>query len=157
MAVHGGHKLKRFLKEAQRKQSTIKKIEIGFIDEGSKRIASLAATHEFGLTTASVQIPERPAFRNGITEIRRGALLPEKIKLAKANNGYLTNADVIKLARMMHAIIVDSYLNFHGAPLSRLQTERKAGTKGAGKQLIGSEGPKLISHIGLWVDGKRRE
>ena len=153
MAVRGGQKLKRFLREAKRHQGKKYKIQIGFKNEGGNNIAGLAAVHEFGLNNAKISIPERPAFRNGIEEAKR-KIKPLEIKLAKANKGYLTDSDIVKIGKLAHEIIVQSYLNFHGAELSELQKERKAGTPYEDTQLIGSEGPKMIEHISLWINDK---
>ena len=156
MAVRGGHKLKAWLREAQTRQSKIKKIEIGFVDEQGNNIPGIAATHEFGLDRAGVYIPERPAFRLGIEAAKRETKR-ERIQRWRANKGYLTDADVLAIARKIHAIIKREYLTFQGTELSPLQKERKRGTPGEGKQLQGTEGPKLIEHVGLWVDGVRRD
>ena len=52
----------------------------------------------------------------------------------------------------MRDIIRESYMNFHGAPLSERQRTRKEGTPFQDDQLIGHEGPKLISHIHAWIN-----
>ena len=39
------------------------------------------------------------------------------------------------------------------APVSKRTAERKAGTKGEGKPLVGRRGPRMISRIRAWVNG----
>ena len=46
-----------------------------------------------------------------------------------------------------------SYLTFKGPSLSERQAERKAGSPGQGKELVGHEGPRLVSHLRAYVDG----
>ena len=47
------------------------------------------------------------------------------------------------------------YSEFERAPLSAAVRERKAGTPGEGRQLVGEKGPKLITKIAAWVNGRR--
>ena len=63
-----------------------------------------------------------------------------------------TEAEIVEVGIQMRDAVVKSYLDFEGAPLSERQKERKLGTKYATDQLVGSEGPKLVSHVGVWVD-----
>ena len=144
MSVTGGENLKRFIREARATPDEVT-VEIGFKDP---KIAPLAQAHEFGI--GRVNLPERPAFRAGI------ARLPDVIAEQQAGwAGAPTHEHLVALALAMHQVIKRSYLEFHGAPLSERQKERKEGTPAAGTQLQGVEGPKLIEHLGAWVDGEK--
>ena len=122
-------------------------IEVGIKDQ-ERRIAPLAMQLEFG--NVRTRLPERPAFRAGVER------LPGVIQEHQATwSGMPTQEQLAALAVDMRDTIRESYLNFHGLPLSERQRERKEGTPGAGKQLIGHEGPKLVEHIGSWVNDNK--
>ena len=80
----------------------------------------------------------------------------EAWKKALARHEPIPNlADIKAIAIKARDTIRQAYLDFHGAPLSERQRERKAGTPYADDQLIGAEGPKLIGHIHAYVDGQQ--
>ena len=151
--VTGGKNLAKFLENAKRSQrATIPLIEVGF---GDARINVLAVQLEFGNPRSG--IPERPAFRLGVQDM--GAIVAERVeamkrKDAKTGRLGLTAAQARELAVLGRDTIRRAYHTFHGAPLSERQKARKAGTQYADDQLVGREGPKLISHIHGYVDGR---
>ena len=102
--------------------------------------ASLAAAHEFGSPRS--RLPERPAFRASVGEL---------VNIAVESKA-TTTEQIAEAGIQMRDAVIKSYLDFEGAPLSSRQKERKLGTKYATDQLVGSEGPKLVSHIGVWID-----
>ena len=148
--VIGGRNIARWFRDTKRAAS--KKppiIEVGFRD---RRIAPLAAQLEFG--NRETRLPERPAFRQSLDpmaraviehlaaagyDFRRGLAIPDSVWIGAA----IAARDSVRQA----------YVDFHGAPLSERQIERKAGTPFEDKELIGAEGPKLIGHIRAFVDG----
>ena len=134
----GGEGLRRHLREA-RANAGETVIDVGF----KGNVATLAAQHEFGNPRA--RLPERPAFRASLGD------LVNIIDESKAT----TPEEIEETAVLMRDAVKTSYLNFHGAPLSERQQERKAGTKYAQQQLVGAEGPKLVEHIGAWVDDEK--
>ena len=86
----------------------------------------------------------------------RNAVARELERIRKAQRpfkGY-TTADYEQVAIVARDALIAGYLAFKGEPLSERQEQRKAGTLGAGKQLVDSRGPRLIEHIHAWVDGK---
>lgn len=145
MSTTGGDKLMESIRESKARAAQIEAtvIEVGFRDT---RIATLAAQHEFG----GRNVPERPAFRAGVARLD-GVIAEQQ----GGWSGLPDDDDIVELARGMADTIRDSYENFHGKPLSRRQQQRKEGTPGAGRQLVGSEGPKMIGHIGAWVNGNK--
>ena len=146
---------KRYAREVKARRVSLPLIEVGFKD---RRIAALAATHEFGLEAADgrVKLPERPAFRNSLPEVQK-AMRDELLRIAKATSpfpGY-TDADWKRIAEVGRDALRRGYeKGDHGEPLSERQEARKRGTAGEGKQLVGSRGPRLVAHIHAWVDGK---
>ena len=156
MAVRGGQRIKRLAREMRARRVNLPLIEIGFKD---RRIAALAATHEFGLEDAEgkVRIPERPAFRNGIGAMQRAASREVKRIATSGPRPFkgFTSADAEIIGRVALDSMLESYRNFEGAPLSERQEARKAGTPGAGRQLIGHRGERMLEHLGLWIDGQR--
>ena len=148
----GGHRLKRFIREVERAAKDPPVIEIGFKD---KRIAPLAAAHEFG--HASTNLPERPAFRNSLDRV--GEVVVETILEGKrgrvAREGFGIGKELAaEVAVAARDEVRASYDRFHGEPLSERQRARKRGTAYETDQLVGSEGPKLIGHIRAFVDGE---
>ena len=119
---------------------------VGFLE---RRISVLAVQLEFG--NPDTDLPERPAFRNGVDRVKREA--PAKMeelyrKRGLADGRFDLDADELaELGRWAEGILRDAYLEFEGPGLSERQTKRKRGTPGAGQELVGSEGPKLIKHI----------
>ena len=155
--VRGGQKLKRLAREMKARRVDLPLIEVGFKD---RRIAALAATHEFGLEDADgrVKVPERPAFRSGIDAMQLAASRELK-RIAKAQRPFMgfTQADAVSIGRVALESMLESYRTFEGEPLSERQEARKAGTPGAGRQLIGHRGERMLDHLGLWIDGRRVE
>ena len=149
--VRGGDKLRQFLRDKQRAvaEHPGHKVEVGFDD---LRVAPLAARLEFG--DARFNLPPRPAFRDALPDMYKvaGEVAAREIRRA---GGVLDYAGAVAVALAARDVVRDSYLNFKGPGLSERQAARKAGTRGAGKELIGSEGPKLISRIHGFVDGKQ--
>ena len=135
MSVTGGHSLKRELAKARAAQPEVT-VDVGF--KGS--VSSLAAQHEFGNPRS--HLPERPAIRASIRDL-------ENIVIeSKATD----HEQFVEAGLLMRDAMKNSYLNFEGAPLGQRQLERKRGTKYATDQLVGAEGPKLVEHVGVWVD-----
>ena len=151
--VKGGKKLAKFIRNSKRGASAGPPLlQIGF---QGRQIAVLAAALEFG--NPSTNLPERPAFRAGI------AKLPEVVKAWQETHLQgrnwtaglvIPNAAYVALAILARDAIRQSYLEYHSsAGLSDTQEARKRGTPGAGQELIGHEGPKLVGHIKAYVDG----
>ena len=146
-------KLERFLRNSKRAASARQPvIEVGF---RGRRIAVLAAALEFG--NPSTNLPERPAFRNGVGK------LPEVVEAWRKSHlqgrdwthGIVVPDSAYKaLAVAARDAIRQSYLDFPGVGLSATQEARKAGSQYADDELVGSEGPKLVSHIRAYVDGQ---
>ena len=144
--VRGGDKLRKFLRNAARSsrapQATA---EAGFL---SPHIAGLAARLEFG--DARTDLPERPAFRTAAPDaFASGSRIVAKSLGARVRDGVFAvdEADAQRAADAMAGVIRASYQSAHFAPLSERQEARKAGTPGAGRELVGHEGEKLIRHI----------
>ena len=150
--VKGGKKLARFLSNSKRAASAFPVIDVGFLD---RHIAVLAGRLEFGDPNAN--LPERPAFRQGIGDLERA--LPGLWKGAVHGKDWragigITEAEAVKVALAARDILARSYETFSGVGLSARQEARKAGTPGAGRELVGSEGPKLIGHLEARVNGR---
>ena len=141
MSTTGGHKLRASLRAARAIPKEIVG-EVGFLDP---HIASLAATHEYGLRGADggVSLPERPAFRQGSRESEE--VVREATAKVKAHDMDVEVAGEIMV--QARDTIRGSYRNFDGVPVGERQERRKAGTKGAGRPLVGSKGERLIEHI----------
>ena len=157
MAVRGGDKLRRYVREAKARRANLPRIEVGFRD---RRIAALAATHEFGLQDRDgrTRLPERPAFRNAISAVQRAASREVKrIAMSRRPFKGFTEADAERIGRVALEELVESYRTFQGEPLSERQEARKAGTPGEGRQLVGHRGERMIEHLGVWIDGRRLE
>lgn len=144
--IKGGHKLRRFLRNAARSSgATQATAEAGFL---SRHDASLAARLEFGDPRTS--LPERPAFRTATKDaLAAGSAIVAKSLGSRARTGNFAvdDADATRAAEAMAETIRDSYRAAHFAALSERQTARKAGTPGAGRELVGREGEKLIARI----------
>ena len=152
--VRGGHKLKRFLRNAAKSSRAPQaSAEAGFLEP---HIAGLAARLEFG--DPRTDLPERPAFRHAKPDaFAAGSAIVAKALSARVRDGVfiVDEADAQRAADAMADEIRASYRAANFAPLSERQTKRKAGTPGAGKQLVGHEGEKLIRHIkGRAVKGR---
>ena len=149
MTVSGGDKLRESLRAAMALPKEIVG-EVGFKD---KRIASIAATHEFGLRgrDGGVKLPERAAFRQGTRRAEDGVR-----KGAAKIHAHDLDADAVgEVMVEARDEVRASYRGFKGAPLSERQEGRKRGTPGQGRQLVGHEGEKLIGHVGAFVDDEK--
>ena len=141
MSTTGGHKLRASLRAARALPNEIAG-SVGFHDP---HIASLAASHEYGLRGADggVSLPERPAFRQGSRESEE--VVREATAKVKAHD--MTVEVAAEIMAQARDTIRSAYRNFAGVELGEAQEARKRGTPGAGKQLVGHRGEKLISHI----------
>ena len=144
--VRGGGKLRKFLRNAARSsrapQATA---EAGFVEP---HVARLAARLEFG--DPRTDLPERPAFRTAAPDaFAAGSRIVAKALSARVREGVfmVDEAHAQRAADAMVAELRASYRTANFAPLSARQTKRKAGTPGAGRELVGHEGEKLIRHI----------
>ena len=144
--VKGGDKLKRFLRAAARssraKQPTV---EAGFL---TPHVARLAGRLEFGDPRSN--LPERPAFRiakGDALKAGRADIADALGKRTREGVFVVVDASADAAANAMAGEIRKSYETFHGAPTSERQEARKRGTPGAGRQLVGHEGEKLIGHV----------
>ena len=151
--VTGGKAWGKFLKNAYRSQrATMPLIEVGF---GDARINVLAVQLEYG--DPASDLPERAAFRMGVQDMGKAVL--ERVEAMKSQDAHtgrlvLSAAQARELAVLGRDTIRRAYHAFHGAELSERQKLRKAGSQYADDQLVGSEGPRLISHIHGYVDGR---
>ena len=151
----GGSKLRRFLRQSKENMSRrAPEILVGFLD---RTINPLALQLEYGNPDTS--LPERPAFRQGIEDLRRQ--LPAIIRKALSSSspardgvGHITSTQAAEIARAARDILRASYERFEGPGLSERQARRKEGTPGADKELIGHEGPKLLAHLQVSVNGQ---
>lgn len=153
--VSGGGGVSRYVrarKDGLRKQPAV--IEVGY----KGHIASLAYAHEYGQNNpdGSTRLPERPAFRAALSFMERAAGA-EARRIATSRTPFMgfTHADAVKIGRAALHELRESYFNFQGTPLSEAQAARKAGTPYADRLLIGREGPKMIEHLSVWVDGQQ--
>ena len=148
----GGARLRRYIAERRPLISWLDSLDlrVGFPDGF---IMPLAILHEFGHRESG--LPMRPAFRAGLLKMkpawrRRCRAILRVASKQDANKATL--ATMVRVAvQEQKAILVQSYHEFEGAKLSERQQARKAGTPGEGKQLTGSEGPRLIGHISAWI------
>ena len=107
--------------------------------------------------TRPTRLPERPAFRQGVADLERA--LPGLWHDALGGQDWrrgvvVSEAAAVKVALAARDILKRSYETFAGPGLSERQEARKAGTAGAGCELVGSEGPKLIGHLEARVNGR---
>ena len=142
----GGKKLKRFLANAKRTaRGPAPVIVAGFTDP---HIASLAARLEFGDPRAN--LPERPAFRQSSDDALaagRAVLVKALKRQARAGDFAIDNAVAEEAADAMAEELRFGYARYSGPGLSERQRKRKVGTPGAGHELVGHEGPRLINRI----------
>ena len=143
MPVRGGDRILAHLRKLQQIPDEIE----GRVGFRGRQIASLAETHEFGSPKA--RIPERPAFRAGI----RRAEETVKVEMRKTRAEDLTPDRVGEVMVQARDIVRNEYLHHDSVPLSERQTRRKRGTSGAGRQLVGTKGPRLANHLKAFVDG----
>ena len=135
MSTSGGENLRRHIREARANAAEVQ-VDVGF----KGRVATLASQHEYG--NPRIGLPERPAIRASVRDLEAAI-----VEAAATDHD-----EIVEVANEMRDIVKKSYLNFEGAPLSARQTERKSGTPYASDQLIGGEGPKLVSHVSVWVN-----
>ena len=149
--VQGGKRLARFLRNTERARRTRPAVHVGF---KGRHVAVLAARLEFGDPDSN--LPQRPAFAAGIRRLPDVAKEWRRLHLRGRDwsEGIVLPDEAWRaLAIMARDAVRESYLNFHGPGLSAQQAERKRGTEGADRELIGSEGPKLVGHIRAYVNG----
>ena len=141
MAVRGGDRLLAHLRKLQQIPGEIE----GRVGFRGRQIASLAEAHEFGSPRAN--IPERPAFRRGIRQAED--TVREAVRKTKAED--LTPARVGEVMSAARDVVRAEYLDHDSVPLSERQARRKRGTTGAGRQLVGTKGPRLANHLKAFV------
>ena len=142
--VSGGNKARAYFKALEgRMKSAPRRAEVGFL---TPDMAGLAAQLEYGNPATS--LPERPAFRNGVDDIRKQG--KRDAKKAAGKDGVVSRTGAARLAAKQKEIIQANYHEFHGAALSERQIERK----GHDQPLVGHEGPRLINRIEARVDGQ---
>lgn len=154
--VTGGGNLARHLRKTRQNMAPSKPpvVSVGFHNPA---ISAIAVVHEFG----AGRVPERPAFRLGVEQAKRHwerkqrEIFRTGRDAARHGSFSVDHAKLAALAIELRDIIRKAYHDFHGAPLSERQKQRKAGTRYADEQLIGAEGPKLIAHIHAEIDGVR--
>lgn len=116
-------------------------VAVGFIRD--PLAARVAAELEFG----SHALPERPAMRQSQREVTDAIrdVLPEGLRTLPAPAVLQEVADVA--AEAMRKSYIKSGQSGALAPVSAKRAERKAGTPGVGRVLVGTRGPKLIERI----------
>ena len=151
----GGAKLRGFFRKSRRNAASgWPDIVVGFLD---RQIAVLAAQLEFG--NPRTDLPERPAFRQGIADLER-ALSGIVLRALKTANpardgvGHMTQAQAAEIGLAARDVLRASYERFEGPGLSERQSKRKEGSIGEGLELIGHAGPKLLGHLQVSVDGQ---
>ena len=150
----GGARLREMLRKTRRNAGRIPVIDVGFLD---RQIGNLAARLEFG--DPSSNLPERPAFRQGIEDLHSALPGIYKRVLASSNPARdgigMSNAQAVQVGLAAVEVLRASYLRFQGPGLSVRQERRKEGTAGAGLELVGHRGPRLLGHLEMAVDGQR--
>ena len=149
--VSGGKKLAAFFRASRKAANKPKAVDVGFLDP---HVGRLAARLEFGDENAS--LPERPAFRGGVETLKRtlGGVVRDAVSGADWKQGItIPSTAVEEVGVEARDTIKRSYETFVGPGLSESQEARKRGTPGAGKELIGSEGPRLVSRIKARIVG----
>ena len=153
MSTRGGKKFKRKIADLRKRDAavTATTAEVGFHEQ---HVAQIAALHEFGSKAKDgTLLPERPAFRSAYPAM--GAAMTAAIKAEGGKGKGLPSKAAIEAgARAAKDALVASYHNAPGPPVGERQEARKAGTPGAGRLLIGAQGPRLVDHIDAQVDGK---
>ena len=66
----------------------------------------------------------------------------------------MSHAQAVEIGKRCRDVLRESYERFEGAGLSERQERRKVGAVGAGRELIGHKGPRLLGHLEVEVDGK---
>ena len=157
--VRGGEKLAKLIKKGkQAARRGFPKIEVGFADD--RFVVMVAVQNEFGAQFENASIPERPAFRAALPEMNRRVheYIKKNVRPAHSvlrHGQMITDAQAREIALTARDAVRESYLSFEGEALSETQEARKRGTPGAGRQLIGHRGPRLVEHIHAYIDGER--
>ena len=144
----GGRKAQRWAKRAKAslQHNRGEVVSAGFHE---RRISTLASQLEHG--NPSTNLPERPAFREGVPDAQEaGAKVVRKglaSRGAKSGNYAVRGKIAHAAAEAMAEALRTSYRNFRGPGLSDLQAARKRGSPGAGRELVGHRGERLIEHI----------
>ena len=152
----GGKDYRRFLRASKANLTRgPHEIHVGFL---SRQISVLAIRLEFGDPRSN--LPERPAYRQGVEDLHRalpGVLLRVLKTSDPARDGvwHMTTKQAWEVGMAAREVLRESYLRFAGPGLSERQERRKAGTVGEGRELVGHEGPKLLDHLEVAVDGQR--
>ena len=146
----GGQRMEAFLRDTRRNMAVLRqtKITIGFHEP---HVARLARIHEFG--NARLGVPERAAFRGAersvIDAVRK--VLRAEMRTSRSGGAFeLSQSAAQHVADAAARELKLAYLDFSasGSPaLARETAERKRGTPGAGKLLVGERGPRLIEHV----------
>ena len=142
MPVRGGQRAAAYFRKARAKTGP-SKVTVGFLD---RQIAPLAMLLEYG--DPETNLPERPAFRNGVDGMEQA--VKRKVHEVIGKTGNMSVSGAARVGAVMQDQLKESYHNFHGAALSARQVKRK----GHDDPLIGHEGPKLIERIQARVDGR---
>lgn len=150
--VGGGDKLLHYVRDVNVARRKPRVMELGY--KGTLSHWSTRTNSAYRTGTRSM--PERSAFRNALFAMQKAAAAKaRRIAVSRRPFNSFTDADAVQIGRAALHEQRESYLNFQGTPLSELQTARKAGTPYADRQLVGGEGPKMIEHLSVWVDGKQ--
>lgn len=154
MGVKGGERLAKYLRQVQRQSARVQnvKTEIGYFG----RVAPLAYAHEYGRRdkAGARVVPARPAFGRSLHDLRR-EYRDTLRREAKGSLGLVTLPMLEDAARAGLGAVRESYLDAPGPELSERQQERKAGTPGEGRKLVGSEGTRMIDHLRAEVNGRK--
>ena len=150
--VKGGKALAKFMRASKRAGAAKpKEIDVGFHD---RRIAALAGQLEFG--NPAQNLPERPAFRSGVSDLKRS--LPKVVRSAVAKNWAkgisVSHEEAVEVGTEARDTLKAAYLTFVGPGVGEAQESRKRGTPGEGRELVGSSGPKLIERIEARIGDK---
>lgn len=152
--IKGGEKLKRYIAEVNRNRQKLRhtKAEVGFF---GPQIATLAATHEYGRRPRDGTIvPARPAFGRARPEIRQEFRRELRGEVA-GKRGLITPQALEVAAVRALEVVRDSYRSAPGPELSERQQQRKRGTPGEGRKLVGVKGERLIQHLEARIDGHK--
>ena len=147
----GGGKAQAFLDRSRRnmKDLSATKLEVGFFDP---RSAAIAQIFEYGLGDQR----ERPAMRASRPEFEKAVRKALKVALkSSARQGAfrLSIPAAQRVADWGAKAMREGYRAYSyqsSPPLGPIQISRKRGTEGAGRQLVGVKGERLIG----WIEGR---
>ena len=133
MAVEGGQKLARFLREA-RAASRVKRVDVGFwasskYDDGTP-VTNVAAWNEFGTERVNADgervqhVPERPFFRNALSKADE-RVLPVLRALVDPATMAVTRPIAERLGQAMQAEIQTSIVKLKDPPNADATKDRK--------------------------------